>query len=671
MENLEKTKELERDLFIAIDKGNLAEIESIINSLELPSNTEWLFGYYLLCVALETKQYDVANLLLSKNVPVNNVYEKYRSAPLHWAIRSYNPELVKTMLDKGADINGGNLRCLIAFHIADVENNKKILELLIDHVSDNNIIGTNYLGLLGNLLDNGYSELAEKLLKKCSKIDITEGMSTFNLLCKSVRDKYYGVVEILIKRGIDVNFIDYTCYNSQTALYIACKNEDLKMVKLLLNNGASVNIKSGVYKDKIGYTDFDTIRTDFLYPIHIAIQKCNYEIILLLLDHGADLSKGYDYSDSHGNSTMHLACYESSLEIVKLLISRGGDICLQDENGDLPILEVVSGGNKDIFEYLIKNKNYNLFDYKNLKYILYGITEWEDSEAIEWVIQYIRELGPTSSLKYEIDRNLFADRSESPLLHSVAASETTAWHLENLIEYGADVNFVNSQGRTPLHGAFKYRKLPTIIDLLKYGADINSKCDDGYTPLDYVLKNQLLENRKTENADILFVDDMDTAEDIIEYTTEHILKLRCLNLYLSDEKYNDLINNFADPDRLKKIYNKEMESMKREIISDGVTYYNFVTANLFTSLTYLENNSIFEILKSKSYSAKFPEYENIIKGCFWRGLARKKLIDEISEYPDFKAIFGLPYPCMRNVFSYFSNGDLKNYLLKVQFLNQT
>lgn len=99
--------------------------------------------------------------------------------------------------------------------------------MLVDHVSDNNITETNYLRLLSNLLDNGCSELAKELLKKCSEIDISQGMSTFNLLCKSVKKKYHGIVEILIKRGIDVNFIDYTCYHSQTALYIACKNKDL------------------------------------------------------------------------------------------------------------------------------------------------------------------------------------------------------------------------------------------------------------------------------------------------------------------------------------------------------------------------------------------------------------------------------------------------------------
>ncbi|XP_057325381.1 putative ankyrin repeat protein RF_0381 isoform X2 [Microplitis mediator] len=669
MEDFERTKQLERDLCIAIDKGKLAEIESIINSLELPSDTEWLYGYKLLCLALETKQYDVVNLLLSKNVPMNNVYEKYRSTPLHWAIRSGHPELVKIMLDEGADINKVNLQCLTSFNIPDMENNKEILKLLVDHVSDNNITESNYLRLLGYLLDNGYSELAEKLLKKCIDIDITQGMSTFDFLCKSVRKKYHNVVKMLIKRGIDVNFIDYTCYDSQTALYIACNNEDLEIVKLLLNNGADANIKNGVYRKNSLHFDF-YISIDCLYPINIAIRRCNYEIVELLLDHGAKVCEDHEYPNCGGRPTLHLACYESTLEIVKLLIRRGSDVYFEDKNGYLPIVDAAACENNNIFEYLIKNKNYNSMDYGNAEYILRSTTRWDDSEIVELMIQYIRELGPTSSLKYELDINLFADRSHRPLLNSVAASDSTRWHLKNLIEYGADVNFVNSQGRTPLHTAFDCGQLSSIKSLLKYGADINIKCDNGCIPLDYLLDKQLIENLEADNADAEFVINMDTDEDIIEYITEYIFKLRCINLYTRDEKYNNFINSSAGPHRFKKKYNKEVENMKREIISDGVTYYNFVTANLFTLLTYLENESIFEILKSESYSAKFPEYKSIIKGCFWRGLARKKLIDEISEYPDFKEILGLPYPCMRNLLNYFKNSDFKNYLLKIQFLKQ-
>lgn len=94
MENLDKIEQLERDLCVAIAKGELKEFESIINSLELPSDSEWLYGYNLLYIALGTKQYDAVNFLMCKNVPVNNAYEKYRSTPLHWAVNYGNVELV-------------------------------------------------------------------------------------------------------------------------------------------------------------------------------------------------------------------------------------------------------------------------------------------------------------------------------------------------------------------------------------------------------------------------------------------------------------------------------------------------------------------------------------------------------------------------------------------------
>jgi ankyrin repeat protein len=54
---------------------------------------------------------------------------------------------------------------------------------------------------------------------------------------------------------------------------------------------------------------------------------------------------------------------------------------------------------------------------------------------------------------------------------------------KNLIEEGADVNFRDEHGMTPLHAAVTYQLMDIVNLLLDYNADVNGVDQDGNTPL--------------------------------------------------------------------------------------------------------------------------------------------------------------------------------------------
>lgn len=63
--------------------------------------------------------------------------------------------------------------------------------------------------------------------------------------------------------------------------------------------------------------------------MHYSVEKNNYELTMLLLDHGANPTLG----DKRGLNALHCAARFGFSEIIKLLLKYGADINLRDKNG--------------------------------------------------------------------------------------------------------------------------------------------------------------------------------------------------------------------------------------------------------------------------------------------------------------------------------------------------
>jgi len=104
-------------------------------------------------------------------------------------------------------------------------------------------------------------------------------------------------VNKLLVLGADVNTVIDTASNCIPVLTYASKNDEIEIVKLLLEAGADINAEDGAALEKASY--FGLI-----------------EIVKLLLDAGVDV-----YAGDH--SALHSAEWEGHSEIVKLIIEKG------------------------------------------------------------------------------------------------------------------------------------------------------------------------------------------------------------------------------------------------------------------------------------------------------------------------------------------------------------
>ena len=73
-----------------------------------------------------------------------------------------------------------------------------------------------------------------------------------------------------------------------------------------------------------------------------------------------------------------------------------------------------------------------------------------------------------------------------------------------LIQYGADINSFNSQGRTPLHNASVSGYFNIVRYLLISGANVNVKDNDGDTPLDLLYEKDIDKNSNDIIAHLSF-----------------------------------------------------------------------------------------------------------------------------------------------------------------------
>jgi ankyrin repeat protein len=77
------------------------------------------------------------------------------------------------------------------------------------------------------------------------------------------------------------------------------------------------------------------IPNDFnFYPIHTACIKNNYKILKLLIKNGASINLINNKLDT----PLHIACKKKNFSIIKLLIDNGADIYLKNNKGNKKII---------------------------------------------------------------------------------------------------------------------------------------------------------------------------------------------------------------------------------------------------------------------------------------------------------------------------------------------
>jgi ankyrin repeat protein len=116
----------------------------------------------------------------------------------------------------------------------------------------------------------------------------------------------------LLRAGSSVNQIDT---NKNTGLVIACRWADEKMVRVLINNGATID-----------YPRTPDGRTPLMVT---CIYNGDVNIFKLLLDKGADINA----TSKDDVTALMLAAMNEKIDVVNFLLAKGADPNMKDANG--------------------------------------------------------------------------------------------------------------------------------------------------------------------------------------------------------------------------------------------------------------------------------------------------------------------------------------------------
>lgn len=128
-----------------------------------------------------------------------------------------------------------------------------------------------------------------------------------------------------------------------TALHRATRDGDLEITESLLAAGCSVNVKTQ------GVAMYATIKDRT--PLHFAAYTDRADIVMLLLDRGADVNA----IDGKLRTPIFDAVFRGDSKIVSMILERKVDVNLKDFISCTPLHHAILEGKKEIVELLLKN----------------------------------------------------------------------------------------------------------------------------------------------------------------------------------------------------------------------------------------------------------------------------------------------------------------------------
>ena len=408
---------------------------------------------------------------LLKNKADVNAPQVDGMTPLHWAAYQDDTETGKLLLAAGANVKAENRYGVTPLSLACQNGNTALVELLLSAGADPNTALRGGETVLMTAARTGRTGPVKALLSRGAKVDLKEQHGQTALMWAAA-EGHAAVVELLIEAGAD--FRTPLPDSGFTPMFFAVRDGHLNVVRALLKAGIDVNEtmqppKSSGKGPRKGMS-----------PLILAVENGHYELAAALLDAGADPN-----DQRSGFTALHALTWVrkpnrgdgddgdpapigsgnlSSLQLVKKLVQHGADVNARLKTG--------------------KSGRGLLSRVGATPYLLAAATD--DAAFMRLLV----ELGADPLLGNEHHCTPLMAAAGVGTIAPLEEAGTEPEALEAVqlaLDLGGDVNAVDDNGETAMHGA-AYKSLPKVVQLLAdKGAKIevwNRKNKYGWTPLE-------------------------------------------------------------------------------------------------------------------------------------------------------------------------------------------
>lgn len=324
-----------------------------------------------------------------------------------------------------------------------------------------------------NIVYNNDIKMLKKYLKD-NKPDLNFHMEDGSPLYLAVKNNNHDMIKLLVNNGANINF---PVFYLNHVLTMPVRDNNIKMVKFLIDLGADVNYN----KDSESS------------PLLNAILASNYSMVRFLIKKGADINqeftraevfiKEYKTDDIAPHYALEIAIANKDINMINLLIKKGVDIYAND------------------FRNMIRYKFYDIAK----KILKHNIIEFDGYDELERLFsQYklndnIYEIVEIIIRDYNINVNYYDDNYELLLNillknHINDNQDIVIKFIELLIDYGADIDIKQPNKLSPLEYSIQYAKPKLKSYLIKIRKDMIKKIFLQKTDLPKDIINEILES---------------------------------------------------------------------------------------------------------------------------------------------------------------------------------
>lgn len=349
--------------------------------------------------------------------------DPYLGKPLEIVLRLGRTDLIKLLLDKGAELEGHYLQ------IALQHRNTEALALLVDagaRIKNNELIF--------EAIQKDSIEMVKLLFKAGGDINRVKD-SHETVLSYALQHNRHQIFEWLMRLEIDPD-------KHERALYYAILNGNVEASKMLLEK-------------EIG---LEAVNFEGLTPLLWALKQKEFEIARMLLDHDVDIKA----KDGLGETALFKAIRFHEQGILETLLERGAKT------------EIVNKSEMSPMELTVATANFKAFN----TLLSHGVMTSQKSIMLSvkrGLERFFYKLKDRFALKSIVDEK------ENSLLHIAAEYDRMAI-MRWLILEGVDIERANERGETPLHVAAKEGNKRCVSMLLSFDANTTARDQKNYTP---------------------------------------------------------------------------------------------------------------------------------------------------------------------------------------------
>ncbi|KAF5014024.1 hypothetical protein FDECE_5 [Fusarium decemcellulare] len=357
---------------------------------------------------------------------------------LRWAARESLVQLVRQLLDQGADADQTDEEGWTSLHFAaQFSTSWEVLDMLLKagaNVAARSNWGSTALHCAA-IAPN--PEAVRFLVSRGFSTEARTHEGNF-ALHSAAEEGCSESIRILLDANADMECEDE---DGWTPLHFACIKGHLEAVRLLIDRGAIVSSRNR-------YSNT---------PLHLAAREGSSDIVRHLIKSGADITA----TDGDRRTALHWVVLSNSLITTQVLLEYDLDIEARDRDGETPLATAVIHNAVEIAGLLVENK-------ANLE----AATDVGDKPLHLAVARNLQQM-----MQLLIENGADIESRDSmgwtPLLD--AADQGKAEVVRFLADHGADVMATSNAGATAIHLATPTQNKPLIRFLIKHGVPIDAR----------------------------------------------------------------------------------------------------------------------------------------------------------------------------------------------------